>query len=323
MNSRHWFSILTLLLFTLSAHSQCVDELNALERAQQNLIDSINLKSPHRDSEIKKIKPTETRQRQESWVRELVQTPKNNPFGYTEDSAKFEIRKYREEITRVDQYLRNPQPTGGGQQCAGDRPGWESCVRAVGGETIAIGKLRICGYETWLTRIQGAPATNATQAQQSRQSTQTSQPSNTQPANTPEQKMTQQSAARARETQAKGDADAKRQGRRRHDPAMEAHECMKPNFGGLYGGMINSCPYKVNYTYCGFRPSENSWLKDIMDCEMQKFGLDAASANREDAAHTKGVESIHWFACKDPAMPMDSSFEGGQIQARCRILFAN
>ena len=138
-----------------------------------------------------------------------------------------------------------------------------------------------------------------------------------------QQESAQKAAAQAREAQAKGDADAQRQGRRRHDPAMEAHECIQPNFGGLYGGMVNSCPYKVNYTYCGSRPTENSWLKDIMECEKQKFGADGVGPNRESASHTKGVQSIHWFACKDPALPMDSSFEGGQIQARCRVLFAN
>lgn len=164
----------------------------------------------------------------------------------------------------------------------------------------------------------GVPANSASSMPKAQQSNQLSQSDG----NTPEQQMIQQAAAQARETQAKGDADAKRQGRRRHDPAMEATDCIKPNFGGLYGGMINNCPYKVNYSYCGFRPKENSWLT-VMDCEKQKFGAGSVAPNREDATHTKGVESLHWFACKDPALPMEGSFDGGQIHGRCRVLFAN
>jgi hypothetical protein len=105
-----------------------------------------------------------------------------------------------------------------------------------------------------------------------------------------------QSQTRAREAQQRGDADAQRRGRRMHDPAAEAHECI--------------------------RPKSDSWLTS-MDCEKQQFGSWEVGPNRQSAAHTKGAESIHWFACKNPAWALDKSFDGGQIQGRCRVVGGN
>jgi hypothetical protein len=131
-----------------------------------------------------------------------------------------------------------------------------------------------------------------------------------------------QSQTRAREAQQRGDADAQRRGRRMHDPAAEAHECIRPIFTGLYGAFENTCNFPVYYSYCAFRPKSDSWLTS-MDCEKQQFGSWEVGPNRQSAAHTKGAESIHWFACKNPAWALDKSFDGGQIQGRCRVVGGN
>jgi hypothetical protein len=131
-----------------------------------------------------------------------------------------------------------------------------------------------------------------------------------------------QSQTRAREAQQRGDADAQRRGRRVHDPAAEAHECIRPIFTGLYGAFENTCNFPVYYSYCAFRPKSDSWLTS-MDCEKQQFGSWEVGPSRQSAAHTKGAESIHWFACKNPAWALDKSFDGGQIQGRCRVVGGN
>jgi hypothetical protein len=136
------------------------------------------------------------------------------------------------------------------------------------------------------------------------------------------QAIVTQSQNRARESQQRGDADAQRRGRRVHDPAAEAHDCIRPIFTGLFGSFENSCNYPVYYSYCAYRPKSDSWLTTL-DCEKQQFGSWEVGPNRQSAAHTKGAESIHWFACKNPAWAVDKSFDGGQIQGRCRVIGAN
>ncbi|MEQ1531520.1 MAG: hypothetical protein ABL925_19570, partial [Methylococcales bacterium] len=128
----------------------------------------------------------------------------------------------------------------------------------------------------------------------------------------------QQDTQLAQENQAK--ANKARQGkRRRHEPENEAHNCIKPDFGGLYGGMENTCNFKVWYTYCGYRPTENSWLTG-MSCEKQSFGSDIVGPGKQSASHTHGVEKLYWFACKDPAWPVDVEFVDGDIKGRCHTV---
>jgi hypothetical protein len=162
-------------------------------------------------------------------------------------------------------------------------------------------------------RSQIAP--NATANSQAAQ--QSSQQSQQQNQST--QQQSQQAQQQARQTQAR--ADQARQGqRRRHEPENEASHCIQPDFGGLYGGMKNTCDFKVWYTYCGYRPKESSWLTG-MSCEKQSFGSDSVSPGRTSASHTKGVESIHWIACKEPAWTVDTEFVEGQgIKGRCHTV---
>jgi hypothetical protein len=69
---------------------------------------------------------------------------------------------------------------------------------------------------------------------------------------------------RTREVQARADADAQRKGKRSHDPAAEAHQCLTVDPSGLFGAMVNSCPYKVWYTFCAYKPRESNALKDTL-----------------------------------------------------------
>lgn len=128
--------------------------------------------------------------------------------------------------------------------------------------------------------------------------------------------LSTQSQQLAQENQSK--ADAARQGKRKkHDPAAEAHHCIKVNEGGLFGSMDNKCNFKIWYVDCGYRPTEKSWLKS-MACENQKFGLSTVGPNKRDPSHTRHVEKMYWFACKDPARPVDYKFiEGSGIHGRC------
>ena len=133
------------------------------------------------------------------------------------------------------------------------------------------------------------------------------------------QQQSQQAQQQAQQTQAR--ADQARQGKRkRHEPENEASQCIQPDFGGLYGGMKNTCNFKVWYTYCGYRPKENSWLTG-MSCEKQSFGSDSVGPGRTSAAHTKGVEMLYWIACKEPAWTVDTEFVPGQgIKGRCHTV---
>jgi len=168
----------------------------------------------------------------------------------------------------------------------------------------------ICLLNLRLERSEGLDQSSSKQDQQN-SSTQTS--STNQPQG---QQQSQQAQQAAQQNQAR--ADQARQGKRKtHDPAAEAHHCIQPNFGGLYGGMRNTCNYKVWFTMCGYRPTENSWLRG-MACEKQSFGSDSVGPGREVASHTKGVEMLYWYACKDPAWALDAEFVPGQgIKARC------
>jgi hypothetical protein len=136
------------------------------------------------------------------------------------------------------------------------------------------------------------------------------------------QQQSQQAQQQARQNQAR--ADQARQGkRRRHEPENEASHCIQPDFGGLYGGMKNTCSFKVWYTYCGYRPKESSWLTG-MNCEKQSFGSDSVSPGRTSASHTKGVEMLYWIACKEPAWTVDTEFVPGQgLRGRCHTVGGN
>lgn len=129
---------------------------------------------------------------------------------------------------------------------------------------------------------------------------------------------TQQAQQTAQQNQAR--ADQQRQGKRKtNDPAAQAHNCIELDKGpGLFGGFKNTCEYKVSYVFCNFRPKKDSWA-EFHNCEKPHgIGADAVGAGKPSAAHTKNTEMVYWFACKDPAWPVDSVFVLGKgIEARC------
>jgi hypothetical protein len=138
----------------------------------------------------------------------------------------------------------------------------------------------------------------------------------------PAQQQASQAQQLAQQNQARAD-QARHGKRRRHEPENEASQCIQPDFGGLYGGMKNTCNFKVWYTYCGYRPKENSWLTG-MNCEKQSFGSDSVGPGRTSAAHTKGVELLYWIACKEPAWTVDTEFVPGQgLRGRCHTVGGN
>jgi hypothetical protein len=198
----------------------------------------------------------------------------------------------------------------------------------------------ICMNESELDFIRNrtSDTSNATRQQQSQQQSNQSQPQRPQQS----QQLTQQNHQRSSDAEElaasnriigsqkqstqefQQKADQARQGkRRRHEPENEASHCIQPDFGGLYGGMKNTCNFKVWYTYCGYRPSERSWLTG-MNCEKQSFGSDSVMPGNTSASHTHGVQQLYWFACKEPAWPLDHEFVvGSGIRARCYTVGGN
>lgn len=96
------------------------------------------------------------------------------------------------------------------------------------------------------------------------------------------------------------------------------NQCIQLVKSGLYGGFTNSCSFKVEVTFCAFRPKEKAW-SSAFNCEKQSFGGTAVGAGRQSADHTHGAEQIHWIACKAPATPFKAEWDGSRIRAFCKI----
>ncbi len=120
------------------------------------------------------------------------------------------------------------------------------------------------------------------------------------------------------------DLDRARQGKaKRHQAGLEAHECLKPQPGG---GVINACPYAVEYIYCVYRPTRGS-DSGFMDCEKNGGGMwhIGPGPNSVGVMHTSG-ETTYWFACKygptvdkpDGGSAVDVHFQVGRgLLGRC------
>lgn len=139
------------------------------------------------------------------------------------------------------------------------------------------------------------------------------------------QDLVQETKGSARTAQARADAAAQRAGRRTHNPAAVAHDCIQPSPTSA-GMLYNACPYKVNVTVCAIQPHAYTGALNITDsfsCEDLNRGgggLWTPEANRVifgmNGKSAKG--GLQYFACKDPAYPVDSTFNGSGIVARCR-----
>lgn len=120
------------------------------------------------------------------------------------------------------------------------------------------------------------------------------------------------------------DVDRARQGKpKRHTEGSVAHNCLKPQRGG---GVINECPYAVEYVYCVLRPEKDSWSASF-DCEKGKFGSwqVGRGPNNRSIMHTAGL-TTYWFACRygetlhkpDGISPADIEFQTGRgLLGRC------
>lgn len=156
-------------------------------------------------------------------------------------------------------------------------------------------------------------------------------PQDTQQQSQQAQQLTVQSYARADQAlQSQSRADQARQGKRKtHDPAAEAHECIDVDTQTLYGGFKNKCSYAVSYGYCVDNPKKGAWTNSpLFSCAgltgVTAVGGQDIRANGYDANHTKGGDSVYYFACKQPATAMDLTFIPGQgIQGRCGNLMGN
>jgi len=118
--------------------------------------------------------------------------------------------------------------------------------------------------------------------------------------------------------------DRARQGKpKRHVAGQEAHKCLRPQRGG---GVINDCPYAVEYHYCVYHPVKDSW-SEAFDCEKSNGGSWQIGPGPDSRSimHTGG-ETTYWFACKygptlhkpDGISPADLKFERGRgLTGRC------
>ena len=133
------------------------------------------------------------------------------------------------------------------------------------------------------------------------------------------------SAAVAYAQKRQADIDRAREGKpKRHKIGAEAHHCLKPQPGG---GVVNDCPYAVEYSYCVFHPIKDSWSA-MFNCEDPK-GIGSwqigRGPNNRSIMHTGG-EMTYWFACRygetlskpDGISPGDIEFQRGRgLVGRC------
>ena len=110
---------------------------------------------------------------------------------------------------------------------------------------------------------------------------------------------------------------------RLHKSGSIAHHCLKPQPGG---GMLNDCPYAIEYSYCVLRPAKDSWSQ-AFDCDKGLGGSWQVGAGPGTPVliHTGG-ETTYWFACRygetlhkpDGISPVDIEYQRGRgLLGRC------
>ena len=133
----------------------------------------------------------------------------------------------------------------------------------------------------------------------------------------------EQAQQRGRDVQAQADAAAQREGRRSHDPAAQAHQCLEPDFKTLNGGFKNKCSYAVSYGYCVENPRPGALTSSpLFNCAGMRpnfAGGQSIKANGYDANHTRGGTGVQFFACRQPAYALDLVYVVGKgLEGRCR-----
>jgi hypothetical protein len=106
--------------------------------------------------------------------------------------------------------------------------------------------------------------------------------------------------------------------------AAPANECLRVVETGLYGGFVNKCAYKVNVAYCVSNPKKGGWTdSDAFRClspanTKPSNAYISLSASKTEAQHTLGGDAVLWLACKDPAVPFQTRFDGGRMLGTCK-----
>ena len=110
--------------------------------------------------------------------------------------------------------------------------------------------------------------------------------------------------------------------RKEHIVAREAHNCLRPQTGG---GVINDCPYAVEYSYCVLNPERNSWSESFRCGQSMGSWQVGPGPNARSIMHTAGL-TTYWFACRygetlskpDGVSPVDLEYQAGRgILGRC------
>lgn len=131
-----------------------------------------------------------------------------------------------------------------------------------------------------------------------------------------------QSIDLTQQNQASGNEQARRDKRRRNDKEYEASQCLSvsdQDNPASFGSLTNGCSFKVNYTYCVYRPAPSAWSTGL-DCEKQSFGSGSARPGGKGFGHMKGGEAVLLLGCREPALALDGRFENGRISGRCRVI---
>jgi hypothetical protein len=144
------------------------------------------------------------------------------------------------------------------------------------------------------------------------------------PANPLEDDAVALSSALAYAQKRQSDVDRAREGKPKvHKNGAVAHHCLKPQTGG---GVVNDCPFAVEYHYCVYHPTKDTWSA-AFDCEKTRGGAwqIGPGPNSRSILHTAG-ETTYWFACRygetiskpEGISPVDVEFQRGRgLVGRC------
>ena len=101
-------------------------------------------------------------------------------------------------------------------------------------------------------------------------------------------------------------------------PGEPVHGCLVPVQEGV-GGFANTCSFIVNFGFCTIKPRSDAWAT-VWDCARATnlSNYRNIKANSKQVLQNRAAESVTWFACKDPAIPMEMRFDGSRIIGFCR-----
>lgn len=112
-----------------------------------------------------------------------------------------------------------------------------------------------------------------------------------------------------------------------HYPEYVATECLSLiKEKTLYGGFINSCPFKVAYGWCVEDPKKGGWSESAACGNETRGAGQVVGAKSSDGQHTKGGKKVHWVACMYEDRngnfldvgPRDVSWDGQKRQMKFR-----